>query len=71
MEDITMNEEIRTLQKNGEFHFPKLNREESRKAAEALARLAMQYDRKHGIPCRYGVARDAFGYYYTAVVEMN
>jgi len=66
-----MNEEIRTLQKNGEFHFPKLNREESRKAAGELARLAMQYDRKHGIPCRYGIARDAFGYYYTVAVGVN
>lgn len=65
---MTKSEQIRTLQKSGEFHFSGMNREESCKAAEALARQAAEYDRKYGIQCRYGIVRDAFGYYYAVAI---
>ena len=64
-----MNEKIRALQKNGEYRFEGLSREESKKAAEELARAAMRYDRKYGIRCKYGIARDAFGYYYAVTMQ--
>ena len=64
-----MDEQIRTLQKNGEFRFPGLSRSESKQAAEELARAAMRYDRKHGIRCRYGIAQDAFGYYFAVTLQ--
>jgi len=62
-------EEIRTLQKNGEFHFEGLTREESRKAATELARAAMWEDRKYGVESQFGIARDAFGYYFAAHIN--
>lgn len=37
-----MKEEIRRLQKDGEYHFEGLSREESRKAAENLVQAAMR-----------------------------
>lgn len=62
-------EAIRRLQKDGEFRFEGLGREESRKAAESLARAAMKEDRKYGIESSFGIARDAFGYYYAAQIN--
>lgn len=57
-------EAIRRLRKDGEYRFEGLTREESRKAAEKLAREAIKEDRKYGIESNFGVVRDAFGYYY-------
>ncbi len=59
-----MKEKIRRLQKEGEYHFEGLSREESRSAAKELAEAAMRQDRRYGIVSSFGVARDAFGYYY-------
>ncbi len=59
-----MKEKIRRLQKDGEYRFEGLSREESRKAAEELAQAAMREDRRYGIRSSFGIARDAFGYYY-------
>ena len=59
-----MKEKIRRLQKDGEYHFEGLSREESRKAARALAEAAMQEDRKNGVDVHFGIAKDAFGYYF-------
>ncbi len=59
----TTQEAIRTLQKTGEYTFSGLSREESRAAAAELAKAAMKADRAIGITSRYGIARDAFGYY--------
>ncbi len=59
-----MKDEIRRLQKDGEYHFEGLTREESRKAARELAEAAMREDRKYGVESSFGIARDAFGYYY-------
>jgi len=59
----TTQEAIRTLQKTGEYTFSGLSREESRVAATELARAAMKADRAIGIASRYGIARNAFGYY--------
>lgn len=64
-----MSEEIRSLQKNGEYRFEGFSREESRKAATALANAAMQEDRKYGIKSNFGIARDAFGYYFAAQIN--
>lgn len=64
-----MNEKIRILQKNGEYRFEGLTREESKKAAEELTRAAMWHDRKHSIRIRYGIARDAFDYYYAVTIQ--
>lgn len=62
----TKNESIRALQKHGEYRFEGLDRQESRKAAERLSRAAMKDDRGRGIESRFGIVRDAFGYYYSA-----
>ena len=62
-------EAIRSLQKNGEYRFEGLGREESRRAATELARAAMREDRKHGISSSFGIARDAFGYYFAAQIN--
>lgn len=62
-------EAIRNLQKNGEYRFEGLSREESRKAATRLARAAMEDDRKNGIENSFGIARDAFGYYFAAQIN--
>ena len=64
-----MKDAIRTLQKTGRYGFEGLGRKESRKAAENLARAAMLEDRKNGIDSKFGVARDAFGYY--SAVQIN
>ena len=64
-----MNEAIRTLQKTGEFKFDGLSREESRKVAAELAKAAMKEDRKYSIESNYGIARDAFGYYFTKEIN--
>ena len=66
---MDMKDQIRRLQKDGEFRFEGMSREESQKAAEELARAAQLDDRKHGIESRFGVMRDAFGYY--SAVQMN
>lgn len=63
------NESIYRLQKDGEYLFEGLTKEESRKAAEQLARAAMKEDRKNGIESRFGIARNAFGYYYAKAME--
>lgn len=67
MKDI--NEAIRHLQKDGEYRFEGLGREESRRAATELAKAAMRENRKHGIESSFGIARDAFGYYFAAQVN--
>ena len=64
-----LKEQIRRLQKDGEYKFEGLTREESRKAAEKLAAAAMYDDRKNGINSRFGIARDVFGYY--RAVQIN
>ena len=56
-----MKEAIRRLQKDGEYRFEGLGREESRKEATTLAKAAMKEDRKNGIQSSFGIARDAFG----------
>lgn len=59
-----MKDQIRRLQKEGEYRFEGLSREESKKAATELAKVATRDDRKYGITnSTYGIARDAFGYY--------
>ncbi len=58
-----MKDQIRRLQKDGEYRFEGMTREESKKAATALAKAATRDDRKNGIESTYGIARDAFGYY--------
>lgn len=68
-EDTGMKEAIRRLQKDGECRFEGLSREESRKAATELARAAMRDDRKNGIESSFGIARDAFGYYFAAQIN--
>lgn len=65
----TLNEAIRKLQKEGFYRFEGLSREESRKAASALAKAAMDEDRKYGITSCFGIARDAFGYYHAVSIE--
>ena len=63
-----MKDKIRRLQKDGQFKFEGLTREESRKLAENLATTARRDDLKNGIDCKYGIARDAFGYYSAVVI---
>ena len=68
---ITVNEEaIRRLQKDGEYRFPGLTREQSKKVATELAKATMNEDRKNGIHSTFGIARDAFGYYYAAQINV-
>jgi len=59
-----MREDIRRLQKDGEYRFEGLSREESRKAAMELAEATMREDRRNGIQSTFGIARDGFGYYF-------
>ena len=60
---------IRRLHKDGEFRFEGLTREQSSAAAENLAKAAMADDRRYGIESRFGIARDAFGYYFA--IQIN
>ena len=60
---------IRRLQKDGEYRFSGLSREESKAAATELAIAAMRDDRKNGIESGFGIARDAFGYYFAAQIN--
>ena len=60
---------IRRLQKDGEYRFSGLSREESKAAATELANAAMSDDRRNGIESSFGIARDAFGYYFA--VQIN
>ena len=69
MKKIVTKDAIRRLQKDGEYKFSGLNREESRKAAESLANAAMKEDRKNGVQSNFGIARDAFGYYFAAQIN--
>ena len=62
-------EAVRNLQKNGEYRFEGLGREESRRAATELAKAAMREDRKNGIESSFGIARDAFGHYFAAQIN--
>ena len=62
-------EAIRRLQKDGEYRFSGLSREESRAAAEELARAAIKDDRRNGIESRFGIAKDAFGYCFAAQIN--
>lgn len=64
-----MNEAVRRLQKDGEYRFEGLGREESRRAAAELAKAAMKDDRKNGTQSSFGIARDAFGYYFAAQIN--
>lgn len=57
-------ESIYRLQKDGEYRFAGLTREESRKAAAQLAKAAMKEDQRNGIESRFGIVRNALGYYY-------
>ena len=60
---------IRRLQKDGEYKFSGLSREESKAAATELANAAMNDDRRNGIESSFGIARDAFGYYFAAQIN--
>ncbi len=64
-----MKEAVRRLQKDGEYRFEGLGREESRRAATELAKAAMREDRKYGIESSFGIARDVFGYYFAAQIN--
>ena len=64
-----MKEAVRRLQKDGEYRFEGLGREESRRAAARLAKAAMEDDKKNGIESSFGIARDAFGYYFAAQIN--
>ena len=64
-----MKEAVRRLQKDGEYRFDGLGREESRRAAIKLAKAAMEDDKKNGIRSSFGIARDAFGYYFAAQIN--
>lgn len=65
---MTTKEQIRFLQKNGEYRFPNGTRKETKEAATRLARAATKEDQANGIDCKYGIQMDAFGYYYTVVI---
>jgi len=70
MYEIIVNKDsIRRLQKDGEYRFPGLTRAQSKQAATTLAEATMSEDRKHGIQSNYGIARDAFGYYFAAQIN--
>ncbi|MBQ7574367.1 MAG: hypothetical protein IJT23_08920 [Clostridia bacterium] len=69
MKNIVNEEAIRRLQKDGEYRFPGLTREQTKKAASTLATETMAKDRKNGIKSSFGIARDAFGCYYA--VQIN
>ena len=60
---------IRRLQKDGEYRFSGLSREESKAAATELANAAMSDDRRNRIESSFGIARDAFGYYFAAQIN--
>ena len=60
-----MKDKIRRLQKDGEYRFIGLSRSERKKAATELSKAAMEDDRRNGTESRFGIARDAFGYYYS------
>ena len=60
-----MKDKIRRLQKDGEYRFIGLSRSESKKAATELSKAAMEDDRRNGTESRFGIERDAFGYYYS------
>ena len=64
-----MKEAVRRLQKDGEYRFEGLGREESRRAAARLAKAAMEDDKKNGIESSFGIARDVFGYYFAAQIN--
>ena len=63
-----MTDKIRRLQKDGEYRFIGLSRSESKKAATELSKAAMEDDRRNGTESRFGIARDAFGYYYSKAI---
>ena len=63
-----MKDKIRRLQKEGEYRFIGLSRSESKKAATELSKAAMEDDRRNGTESRFGIARDAFGYYYSKAI---
>lgn len=68
----TINDTLRRLQKEGEYHFEGLTREESRAEAAKLAKKAIAYDKKWDIKAgSFGIARDGFGYYYTIAIATN
>ena len=62
---------IRKLQKDGEFKFEGLTREETRLIAMKLAGYAMADDRQRGMDAGliYGAGRDAFGYYFAVITR--
>ena len=62
-------EAIRRLQKDGEYRFPGLSRSESKTAATELALKAMREDHKRGFESNFGIAMDAFGYYFAAQIN--
>lgn len=67
---IVNKQAIRKLQKDGEYRFPGLNKDESKKAAKALVKAAMNADRENGIDSAFGIAKDAFGYYYAKQINV-
>ena len=62
-------EMIRRLQKDGEYRFEGLERDESKKVAEELVRAAMIEDRKNGVKSNFKTARTAFGHYFA--IQIN
>jgi hypothetical protein len=64
-------EMVRRLQKDGEFQFEWLTREETSMAATKLAGYAMADDRQHGVDAGlvYGAGRDVFGYYFAVITR--
>ena len=64
-------EMVRKLQKEGEYKFEGLTREQTRHASMKLAGYAMADDMLYGSTdgLVYGAARDAFGYYYAVITR--
>lgn len=63
-----MKDKIRRLQKDGEYRFQGISREETKQAAVQLSIAAMNDDRANGIDSKFGIAQDAFGYYYSKAI---
>ena len=64
-------EMFRKLQKDGEFKFEGLTREQTRQASMKLVGYAMADDMLHSFTdgLVYGAARDVFGYYYAVITR--
>lgn len=64
-------EMVHRLQKDGEFKFDGLTREQTRMAAMKLAGYAIADDRQHGVDAGliYGAGRDVFGFYFAVITR--